>query len=199
MYNEPHLSRAMAKDIILPNKFVCLNVISVADGRTHNDRSVALVIVVDQDEEVKINKTIKQEKEVVSYITPLTGLRKGDLDHGEKLEDVIEEVQKLLGPDVVLVGQRITESDIDRMKLKKGIHYQEIVDLGEMFKTYNTRFKDHNYYSLNHEANNLLEPGTILKSTYVHSHKWHVNKVVTMLWKGGQNIVTVVTTLLQPC
>ena len=142
----------MAEADSLPNKFLCINVISIANGRTHNDRAVALVVVVDQDEEVKINKTIKQEKEVVSYITPLTGLRKGDLDRGEKLEDVIEEVQKLLGPDVVIVGQRITESDIDRMKLRKGIHYKESVELGEIFKTYNTRFNNYNYYSLKHEA-----------------------------------------------
>ena len=149
---------AMAEAETLPNKFVCLNTARIADGTMHNCRAVAVVVVVDHKGEVKLHKTIKQEKKVVSYITPLTGLREGDLDQGERLADVIEEVKALLGPDVVIVGQR-PEMDINPLKLKEGVHYKESVELGEMFKTYNSYYKDYNYYSLKHEADTLLGPG----------------------------------------
>ena len=74
------------------------------------------------------SKKVKPEKPVVSYLTPLTGIRKGDLDNGEKLLDVITEVKSLLGPDVVLVGQGI-KSDINWLQLQQGTDFAEFVGL----------------------------------------------------------------------
>ena len=45
----------------------------------------------------------KASGKVVSYLTPLTGLREGLLDDGEPLDSVLAEVKSVLGPDVVLV------------------------------------------------------------------------------------------------
>ena len=67
------------------------------------------VAVVDVNERVIIKKVVKPEKPVVSYLTPLTGVRPGDLDNGERLSDVIAEVKGLLGRDVVLRGTRTEE------------------------------------------------------------------------------------------
>ncbi len=85
-------------------------------------------------------------------------MRAGDLDDGSELEDVIKEVKGLLGSDVILVGQGIN-NDVEWLKLKEGRDYDSIVDLGEMFKTYNSRYSNFSYFSLSHEANTLIRPG----------------------------------------
>lgn len=131
----------------------------VATGRRHDDRAVCSVVVVDYNETVLLRKTVKPDKPVVSYLTPLTGFRQGDLDRGESLESVIAEVKSLLAPNVVLVGQGI-KSDIDWLHLVEETDYRRYVDLGEMFKTYNSRYRNYSYFSLQHEANTLLRPGT---------------------------------------
>ena len=141
-----------------PDNYVCIDVECVATGYRHDERSVALVAIVDKDERVLLRKTIKPDKPVVSYITPLTGLRKGDLDNGDRLADVIREVKLLLGPNIVLVGQGIV-SDIEWLELRKGTDYQDTVDLGNLFKGYNPRFGNYSYHTLRHEANTLLGPG----------------------------------------
>lgn len=143
----------------LPEKFVCVDVECVATGRRHDARSVALVAVVDQDERVLLKKKVKVTETVVSYLTPLTGLTAGDLDDGEPLETVLEEVKKLLGPDVVLVGQGV-KNDVEWLRLREGEDYQSTVDLGELFKTFNPRYSSYNFFSLSHEANTLLYRGT---------------------------------------
>ncbi len=74
--------------------------------------------VVDGEEKTLLSKMVKPEKPVVSYFTPLTGVREGDLDNGEALSDVIAQVKAILGPDVILVGQNI-QIDIDRLELQQ--------------------------------------------------------------------------------
>ena len=142
----------------LPDKFVSIDVECVATGRRHDARSVALVAIVDQEERVLLKKKVKPTEEIVSYLTPLTGLRAGDLDDGEPLESVMAEVKGVLGPDVVLVGQGI-KNDVMWLKLSEGKDYESTVELGELFKAYNPRFRNYNYFSLSHEANTLLRRG----------------------------------------
>ena len=130
----------------------------VATGVRHDASDVCFVAVVDGNERVLLSKKVKPEKPVVSYLTPITGIRREDLEHAEKLSDVIAEVKALLGRDVVLVGQGI-QSDIDWLYLRQGVDYAEKVDLGEMFKTYNSRYSNYSYFSLSHEANTLIRSG----------------------------------------
>lgn len=139
-------------------RYIALDVECVATGRRHDDRDVSLVAVVDINEKVILKRTVKPEKPVVSYLTPLTGLRQGDLDDGERLSVVLREVKALLGPDVVLVGQGV-DSDIKWLQLEKGTDYDSVVDLAQMFKAYNSRYRNYSYYSLSHEANTLIRPG----------------------------------------
>ena len=142
----------------LPEKFVSVDVECVATGKRHDERTPCLVAVVDKDECVLLEKKVKPVEPVVSYLTPLTGLRAGDLEEGESLESVIAEVKALLGPDVVLVGQR-AEYVVEWLQLREGVDYKRMEELAELFKTYNPRYRDHNYYSLKHEANTLLHTG----------------------------------------
>ena len=131
----------------------------VANGKRHDAREVCSVAVVDGNGKVLLSKKVKPVGPVVSYLTPLTGLRQGDLDHGERLSDVVAEVKSLLGRDVVLVGQGV-RNDVEWLQLRQGVDYCETRDLGEMFKVYNHRYGNYNYFSLSHEANTLLRPGT---------------------------------------
>ena len=142
----------------LPEKFVSIYVECVATGRRHDARAVAEVAIMDQDECILLEKKVKPKEKVMSYLTPLTGIREGDLDDGEPLEKVVAEVKSLLGPDVVLVGQ-CARYDVAYLQLREGEDYKSVVELSELFKTFNPRYGDHNYYSLKHEANTLLRPG----------------------------------------
>ena len=51
-----------------------LDVECVATGKTHNDRAVAQIGLVDAYGRCVLNVYVKPKKEVVSYLTPLTGL-----------------------------------------------------------------------------------------------------------------------------
>ena len=139
-------------------RYIALDVECVATGKRHDDRDVCLVAVVDYNENVILKKKIKPEKPIVSYLTPLTGVRRGDLDDGERFSVVLREVKALLGPDVVLVGQGVA-SDINWLQLEEGTDYDSVVDLAQMFKMYNSRYGNYSYYSLSHEANTLIRPG----------------------------------------
>ena len=151
-----------------PEKYFSVDVECVATGRRHDDRDVCFVAVVDQHEKVILKKKVKPEKPVVSYLTPLTGVREGHLDDADSLSSVIAEVKQLLGPDVTLVGQGI-KSDIKWLQLKQGKDYGDSVDLGEMFKVYNTRYGNWNYFPLSHEANTLLYSGEYSNLQFVHT------------------------------
>lgn len=136
----------------------------VATGCRHDDREVCFVSVVDWEENVLLSVKVKPENPVVSYLTPLTGVRKGDLDNGEKLSSVKARVKSLLGRDVVLIGQGV-KSDIDWLELQQGRDYSDSQDLGVFFKAYNQRYGNYNFFSLSHEANTLIRPGIQLALT----------------------------------
>ena len=140
-------------------RYVCIDVECVASGRRHDERVVALIVVVDEKENVVLRRTVKQTH-VYNYLTTLTGLKPGDLDDGVPLEDAIRDVKAIIGPDVVLVGQGI-KSDIKWLHLKEGVDYKSFIDLAIMFKTYNQRYGNYSIFSLVHEANTLLSPGLI--------------------------------------
>lgn len=139
-------------------RYISVDVECVATGRRHDDRDVCFVAVVDDSEKVLLKKKVKPEKRIVSYLTPLTGFRAGDLDDGEKLSDVIADVKRILGPDVVLIGQNV-QSDIKWLQLEEGTDYGEKAELSVMFRAYNRRYGKDFTFSLQHEANTLLHGG----------------------------------------
>ena len=143
---------------VLPREYYSVDVESVATGRRHDDRTVAFVALVDKNERLLYKTKVRVDKPIVSYLTPLTGLRKGDLDDGKSLDTVIKDIKGFLGPDAVLVGQEI-QSDIKWLQLQEGVDFKSSVNLTELFKVYNPRFNDYSKFSLQHEANVLLGPG----------------------------------------
>ena len=64
----------------------------------------------------------------------------------------------MLSPDIVLVGQGV-KNDVQWLKLREGQDFSSTVELGELFKAYNRRYANYNYFSLSHEANTLLHQG----------------------------------------
>ena len=140
----------------LKMSILSVDVECVARGRGHSDRSVCRVAVVDENERVLLNEFVKPKEKIVSYLTPVTGLRAGDLDNGKSLETVLTQVYALLSPDVTLVGQAVA-SDIAWLQLVKGVHYKDVIDLSQVFATYNQRYRNMNYFSLQHEADTLLD------------------------------------------
>ena len=148
-------------------RYLCIDVECVASGKRHDERIVALITVVDEKENVVLKRTVKQTN-VYNYLTPLTGLREGDLDDGVPFEDAIRDVTALLGSDVVLVGQGV-ESDIKWLKLVKGVDYKSFVDLAVMFKTYNPRFDDYSVFSLSHEVKILLPSSKPKNNNYLNA------------------------------
>ena len=122
------------------------------------DRSPCYVVVMDKDERVLLKKTIKVDKPIVSYLTPLTGIGPADLRASESYEQVVREVKALLGRDAVLVGQSV-KSDVQWMKLEQGKDYASTVELADLFRAYNPRYGNHSSFSLAHEANSLLAEG----------------------------------------
>ena len=166
-------------------RFLSVDVECVATGIRHDAREVCYVSVVDADEKILLSKKVKPEKPVVSYLTPLTGIRKGDLDNGEKLLDVIAEVKSLLGPDVVLVGQRI-KSDINWLQLQQGTDFAEFVELAEMFKTYNRRYGSISHFTLSLEANTLIRPGIAMQVWVFFLQKNVLENCSCCFWKNEE-------------
>ena len=67
-------------------RYIALDVEYVATGRRHDNRSVCLVAVIDENENVILKRKVKPDKPIISYLTPLTGVSgRGDLDDGKKL------------------------------------------------------------------------------------------------------------------
>lgn len=157
-------------------RIVSVDVECVANGCGHNDRCVARVAVVGTPPaghpqagtaahaELLLDALVAPPDgtSVVSYLTPITGLRAADFDGAalQTLDAVVAAVRALLGPDVVLVGQGIA-SDIQWLQLQAGCDYARSVDLAEVFRTYNPRYSSYNYWTLRHEATTLLSVGRL--------------------------------------
>jgi RNA exonuclease 4 len=139
---------------------IAVDVECVATGIRHDARSVCSVALVAEDERVILYKKVKPSEPIVSYLTPITGMRAGDLNDAESLERVLCEVHALLGPDVSIVGQAV-QNDINWLRLKKGKHYKDVKDVSEVFAAWHPRYHNLWHFSLQHEANTLLGAGIV--------------------------------------
>jgi DNA polymerase III epsilon subunit-like protein len=72
------------------------------------------------------------------------------------LEEIREEICTFLDPnDSILVGCNI-KSDIDWLKLEKGVHYLDEINLCETYKAYNARYRNYTYFSLDDMSKCIL-------------------------------------------
>lgn len=133
----------------------CLDVECLAVGKSHlkDDREPCCLALVDSNGTVLLRRLIRPTRPVVSYLTPYTGVREGDLDEGGaavSLAEAVAELRATLSPRAVLVGQN-PEGDVEWMQLRQGVDFKEIVDLADVF-----RDKYGRVFSLRHAAYVLL-------------------------------------------
>jgi DNA polymerase III alpha subunit (gram-positive type) len=98
---------------------------------------------------------VQPETPIVSFLTPITGISQHQLVGAVPKAEALAQVQQLMGPDVLLVGQSPT-SDIEWLQLQKGVHFAEHFDLAQHFRAWNPKFSSFPFFSLQHEANTLL-------------------------------------------
>lgn len=139
-------------------RVLSVDVECIATGPGHNDRAVSWIAVVDAQGTTLLSQPVRPPGNIFNYLTVITGQRNGDLDDAPSLEEVLPRVRKLLGPDVVLVGQGI-DGDIKWLALCEGTDFKRKVDLGAVFAAYNPRYKNTSFFSLRHEASTLLGEG----------------------------------------
>lgn len=154
-YVEPKLS--------LKGPVFSLDVECVAIGKTHRkeDRYPAKFALVDETGKSICTCLIKPAKPVVSYLTPLTGLRASNFSARDTdLSSAIELLKQHLPKEAILVGQNIGH-DIEWMQLTKGTDFRDSVDLAEVFKGWNSKYNHVAYHSLLHEAQHVLRINTI--------------------------------------
>jgi len=128
----------------------------VATGRSHTDRTVAHIALVNQNNQVIQNLYIKQTQPVVSYLTPLTNLDEQCLkEFGIDRERAFAVIQGALRPDTILVGHR-PGPDIKALGLIKGMHYRKIVDLNKVWQVWNPSFQTYTRFTMDHLTKTVL-------------------------------------------
>jgi len=136
----------------------------VAIGKTHltSDRYPAKFALVDEAGKLVCTSLIKPDKPIVSYLTPVSGLRESDFSTNEYLDlkSATELLKKHLPKQAILVGQNIGH-DIEWMSLTVGTDFQDSVDTSEVFKGWNSKYNHMTYHSLLHEAQYVLKISTI--------------------------------------
>ena len=151
------MDKYVSEKLKLKGSVFSLDVECVAVGKTHmpKDRAPAKFALVDSRGKTVCVQYIRPEREVVSYLTPLSGVRAEDLEGAVSLEEAIEILKSHLPKDAILVGQ-VIDNDITWMQLKQGEDFADYVDLAEVFKGYNAKYKQTSYHTLLHEARILL-------------------------------------------
>ena len=114
-----------------------LDVECVATGKTHNDRAVAQIGLVDAYGRCVLNVLRQAEKEVVSYLTPLTGLTAALIDErGVPLEEAIRVLRSSRLPSsAALVGTNIGQ-DAKWLGLTAPGDCALLVDLAALFRAW---------------------------------------------------------------
>ena len=151
------MDRYVSEKLKLKGSVFSLDVECVAVGKTHmmKDRAPAKFALVDSQGKTVCVQYIRPEKRIVSYLTPVSGVRAEDLEGAVSMEEAVEILKSNLPKDAILVGQKV-DSDITWMRLKQGEDFADFVDLSEVFKGYNARYNNYSYHSLLHEARILL-------------------------------------------
>ena len=93
--------------------------------------------------------------EIVSYLTPLTGLTKEKLDNGVTLEAALIDLRSALPKNAVLVGTNI-RADVQWLGLKEGVDFASMIDLSGLFRVWNEQYKSWSQFAQDHVAKRLL-------------------------------------------
>lgn len=132
-----------------------IDVECVASARSHNEREVAHVAMMDADEKVVLNLYVKPDKPVLSYLEPLTSLNEQLVSNGVSLAEAIAQVKKALPRNAILVGQNILK-DVQWLGISEGTDFAGMLDLAGLFRVFNEHYHNWVYHSLHHKAKVLL-------------------------------------------
>ncbi|OWZ08063.1 hypothetical protein PHMEG_00019456 [Phytophthora megakarya] len=123
-----------------------------------DDRDVARIAVVDEDEKVVFDQYVKPTKPIVSYLTQLTGITESNLEHAPDLEEALVRLKAILPVDSVIVGQSI-KKDLEWLTLQKPTDYKGEFDVADLFRLpmqATNGVVRYRYFSLRHVAKYLL-------------------------------------------
>lgn len=136
-----------------------VDVEAVASGKSHDDRAIAQIGLVDFAGTPIKNIYITPDCPVESYLTPLTGLTKELLEQkGIALSDALEELRNALPSNAVLVGQNIRK-DVQWLELKEGTDFASMIDLAALFRVWKPSASgggSFRHFGLDHEATCIL-------------------------------------------
>ena len=107
------MDKYVLEKLKLKGSVFSLDVECVAVGKTHmsNDIAPAKFALVDSQGKTVCVQYIRPEKRIVSYLTPLSGVRAEDLEGAVSLEEAVDILKSHLPKDAILVGQRV-DTDI---------------------------------------------------------------------------------------
>ena len=165
-------------------EFYVLDVECVASGKGHNDRIPVLCSLVDCYGTCVLESYIQPSTTIVSYFTTLTGITKDKLINAESFTQVQSKLTTILRSNTklpILVNSSIG-SDIEWMGLKQGVDYKKSVDISEMFKAWNPRYRQMNKFSLQHICKHAIN-----KSTSSLHDPTHDSKLVVELYNKYKN------------
>ncbi|KAE9100513.1 hypothetical protein PF010_g14789 [Phytophthora fragariae] len=146
----------LTRDIEGP--FFAIDVECVATGNGTNDRDVARIAVVDEDEKVVFDQYVKPTKPIVSYLTQLTGITESNLEEAPDLETALVRLKAILPVESVIVGQSI-KKDLEWLTLQKPTDYKGEFDVADLFRLpmqSTNGVVRYRYFSLRHVAKYLL-------------------------------------------
>jgi RNA exonuclease 4 len=128
----------------------------IASGKSHNDRVIAQIVLVDQDERLVFQAFIKPQTTIVSYLKKLTGLSEGIVNTlGIKFNDAIGHLKTLLDPSTILVGHNVRE-DVNSLDLQQGRDYSSMMDLLGLYRLWNSRCQSFSVWEQDRLATVLL-------------------------------------------
>uniref|UniRef100_A0AAV1U1A2 C3H1-type domain-containing protein n=1 Tax=Peronospora matthiolae TaxID=2874970 RepID=A0AAV1U1A2_9STRA len=143
---------------VIQGPFFAIDVECVATGSGNDDRDVARIAVVDEDEQVVFDQYVKPTKPVVSYLTQLTGITARNLADAPDLKEALVRLKKVLPVESVIVGQSI-KKDLEWLMLKKPTDYKGEFDVADLFRLPMQSMNGvvrYRYFSLRHVAKHLL-------------------------------------------
>jgi len=128
----------------------------VAIGQKHTERAPAHIALVNECGQIVRNIYVKPDKPVVSYLTPLTAINEEMVTkYGLLWNTAFGLITEVLCPDAVLVGHHL-ERVVKALGLKKGKHYQKIVNLNELWRVWNPNFQMYTRFPIDHLIKTVL-------------------------------------------
>ncbi|ETW04942.1 hypothetical protein H310_04035 [Aphanomyces invadans] len=164
--------KVLTRDLSGP--FFSVDVECVATGTGYNDRDVARIAVVDENESTVFDAYVKPDKPVVSYLTQLTGITAEHLSAALPLASVILDLKNVMPTNCVLVGQSVNK-DVQWLGLQPGVDFRELFNVADLFRVPTTASYNYRYFSLRHVAKYLLGA-----SIQEHDHDPVVDAVYAM-------------------